>query len=279
MAEERLQKILAAAGVASRRASEELIRAGRVKVDGQVVTELGTKVDPERATITVDDKPIQLPQKHVYYKVYKPKGMLSDIGGDTRGRPTVADLLPEGAGRVFPVGRLDLRSEGLVLLTDDGALAHRLTHPRYEHPKTYYVLVTQRPPESVLNRLRKGVEIPGGVTAPAEVEVVDAPPADLVLGPGERRGTWLKFVLREGKKRQIRHMIAAVELHLVRLIRWAIGPVTLAGMQPGEARPLSKREVAALRLQAYARPRPQPPTLGSRPRRGGGKRRPRRGRG
>ncbi len=275
MAEERLQKILAAAGVASRRASEALIRAGRVKVDGQVVTELGTKVDPDRVTITVDDRPIRPRRDHVYYKVYKPRGMLSDIGGDTRGRPTVADLLPQDVRRVFPVGRLDLNSEGLVLLTDDGALAHRLTHPRYEHPKVYYVLVTQRPPESALNRLRRGVEIPGGVTAPADVEVVDAPPPELILAPGERKGSWLKFVLREGKKRQIRHMIAAVELNLVRLIRWAIGPLTLAGLRPREARPLTRREIAGLRVQAYARPRASGPsgpsrssrTRASRPRR------------
>ncbi len=255
MAEERLQKILAAAGVASRRASEALIRAGRVKVDGRVVTTLGTKVDPDRATITVDDRPIRPQRDHVYYKVYKPRGMLSDIGGDARGRPTVADLLPPGVQRVFPVGRLDLNSEGLVLLTDDGALAHRLTHPRYEHPKVYYVLVTQRPPESALNRLRRGVEIPGGVTAPADVEVVDAPPLELILAPGERKGSWLRFVLREGKKRQIRHMIAAVELNLVRLIRWAIGPLTLAGLRPQEARPLTRREIAGLRVQAYGRSR------------------------
>ncbi len=260
MAEERLQKILAAAGVASRRGSEALIRAGRVKVDGRVVTALGTKVDPARATITVDDRPIGPRRDHVYYKVYKPRGMLSDIGGDTRGRPTVADLLPQGVQRVFPVGRLDLNSEGLVLLTDDGALAHRLTHPRYEHPKVYYVLVTQRPPESALNRLRRGVEIPGGVTAPADVEVVDAPPPELILAPGERKGSWLRFVLREGKKRQIRHMIAAVELNLVRLIRWAIGPLTLAGLRPKEARPLTRREIAGLRVQAYGRSRSRGPS-------------------
>ncbi|MCB0161022.1 MAG: rRNA pseudouridine synthase, partial [Caldilineaceae bacterium] len=153
MAEERLQKVLAAAGVASRRASEELIQSGRVTVDGRVVTELGTKVDPDQAVIHVDGRPIQLPPRHVYIKLYKPRGILSDIGGDTRGRQTVADLVPDLERRVFTVGRLDLNSEGLVLLTDDGKLAHKLTHPRYEHPKVYYVLVEQRPSEDALRRL------------------------------------------------------------------------------------------------------------------------------
>ena len=135
MAEERLQKVMAAAGIASRRASEELITSGRVRVDGKVVTTLGTKVDPASATVEVDGSPVRLPQSNVYFKVYKPRGILSDIGGDSRGRKTVADLLPPGVGRVFPVGRLDLNSEGLVLLTDDGELTNKLTHPDLSIPR------------------------------------------------------------------------------------------------------------------------------------------------
>ena len=263
MAEERLQKVLAAAGIASRRASEKLITSGRVRVDGQVVTALGTKVDPARVSVSVDGRPVQFSDSNVYFRVYKPRGILSDIGGETRGRKTVASLLPRGAGRVFPVGRLDLRSEGLILLTDDGALANRLTHPRFEHPKTYYVLVAQRPSAEALARLREGVELESGRTAPARVEIADVLPARLVLDKGNQNfgastadgwknappeeGVWLRIVLREGKKRQIRHMAAAVGIDLRRLIRWSIGPLTLEGLQPGLSRELTAGEVYALK--------------------------------
>ena len=263
MAEERLQKVLAAAGVASRRASEKLITSGRVRVEGQVVTALGTKVDPASVTVSVDGRPIRLSESNSYFRVYKPRGILSDIGGDTRGRRTVASLLPKGAGRVFPVGRLDLNSEGLVLLTDDGALANRLTHPRYEHPKTYYVLVRQRPTADALVRLREGVELESGRTAPAQVEIADGLPARLLLDKGTQsfgaaqsdgwkssppeRGVWLRIVLREGKKRQIRHMASAVGVDLRRLIRWSIGPVTLDGLEPGMCRVLTRGEVYSLK--------------------------------
>jgi len=250
MSEERLQKVMAMAGIASRRASEEIIAAGRVQVNGQIVREMGVKVDPDKDNVTVDGRPLLTKSRHVYVKVYKPKGMLSDIGGQTDGRPTVADLLPPGVGRVFPVGRLDLNSEGLVLLTDDGELAHKLTHPRYEHPKTYFVLIDTFPSEEALNRLRNGIELEDGRTAPAQVEVVDSPPGGLILGDGYRRGTWLRIVLREGKKRQIRHMISAVDLFLHRLIRWSIGPLTLALLPPSESAHLAKGEIAALRDMA-----------------------------
>ena len=263
MSEERLHKVLAAAGIASRRACEKLISAGRVRVDGEVVTNLGTKVVVESAAIAVDGKPVHFSQRNVYYKVYKPRGILSDIGGDSRGRETVAQLLPPGVGRVFPVGRLDLNSEGLVLLTDDGELTHKLTHPRFEHPKTYYVLAAQRPSTEALIRLREGIELESGRTAPAQVEVAERLPARLILDkgapkqgetPGENwkssfseRGVWLRIVLREGKKRQIRYMAAEVEIQLRRLIRWSIGPLTLDGLQPSMARPLNPGEVNALR--------------------------------
>ncbi|MCC6456606.1 MAG: rRNA pseudouridine synthase [Caldilineaceae bacterium] len=260
MAEERLQKILAGAGVASRRASEALIVAGRVTVNGHVVTELGTKVDADVVQIAVDGKPVKPPKRQVYLKMHKPRGVISDIGGDMHGRQSVADLLPPEMRRLFPVGRLDLNSEGLILLTDDGELANKLTHPRYEHPKTYYVLVADRPPVSALEQLRNGVELPDGKTAPAEVRVVSALPQGIRLAPGPTSGVWLEIVLREGKKRQIRHMTAAVGFPTLRLIRWAIGPLLLGDLKVGESVPLIRREVAALRnaLRAGGRPAVEP---------------------
>jgi 23S rRNA pseudouridine2605 synthase len=247
MAEERLQKVLAGAGVASRRASEEMIVAGRVTVNGHTVTELGTKVDPDVVQIAVDGKPVKFNKRHVYLKLHKPRGVLSDIGGDTGGRQSVADLLPAEMRRLFPVGRLDLNSEGLILMTDDGDLANKLTHPRYEHPKTYYVLVAERPPASALEQLRTGVELEDGKTAPAEVRVVQSLPAGIRLAAGPTNGIWLEVVLREGKKRQIRHMTAAVGFPTLRLIRWSIGPLTLDDLKVGESVPLQRNEVAALR--------------------------------
>lgn len=257
MAVERLQKIMAGAGVGSRRKCEELIVAGRVQVNGVTVAELGAKADPVRDRIVVDGKPLQVSARHHYYKLHKPRGVLSDIGGDATDpntgveRRTVADLLPADAGRVFPVGRLDLHSEGLVLLTDDGELANRLTHPRYQHPKTYYVLVAERPSEAALAQLRAGVDLPeGDHSAPAEVAVVEQLPEDLLLSKGPNEGVWLCVVLREGKKRQIRHMTAAVGMPTLRLVRWAIGPLTMRGLTLGKCVPLKAGEVAALRRMA-----------------------------
>lgn len=249
MAEERLQKVLAAAGVASRRAAEQLILDGRVRVDGVVVTELGTKVDPARVTLAVDGKPVTVAAAGTYIKLHKPRGILSDIGGDTRGRTTVADLLPpdDQALRLFPVGRLDLNSEGLVLLTDDGKLAHRLTHPRFEHPKKYYVLVEHRPPDGALRRLEKGVNLETGRTAPAQVAIVERLPRQLQLAPGPKAGCWLEIILHEGKKRQVRHMTAAVGFPTLRLIRWSIGPLILGALEPGATVHLTTKEIDALR--------------------------------
>lgn len=259
MSEDRLQKIMAAAGVASRRACEDLIVAGRVQVDGQIVTELGTKVNPDKVEIRVDGQAIKQPKRHVYYKVYKPRGVLSDIGGDTRGRQTVADLLPEDARRVFPVGRLDLISEGMVLLTDDGALANRLTHPRYEHPKIYYVLVQKMPTMLALETLRTGVDLPTGRTRPCKVNVAKTLPDGLILDEGTAKGVWLRIVLREGKKRQIRHMTAAVGYPTQRLVRWAIGPVTVEGVKPGEYRALTGTEVGSLKEMISGKGSESPP--------------------
>ncbi|MFO7632119.1 MAG: pseudouridine synthase, partial [Caldilinea sp.] len=250
MAPERLQKVMAAAGIGSRRKCEELITAGRVQVNGKVVQTLGAKADPARDRILVDGKPLTPAPAHHYYKVHKPRGVLSDTGSEEGERRTVLDLAPPDAGRLFPVGRLDLHSEGLVLLTDDGELAHLLTHPRYEHTKTYYVLVEALPTTSALITLRQGVDLPEGRTAPAEVEVAQELPAELNLSKGPNEGVWLRIVLREGKKRQIRHMTAAVGYPTLRLVRWALGPLTLGKVTLGQCVPLTPAEVRALRRAA-----------------------------
>lgn len=254
MSEERLQKIMAAAGVGSRRACEQLIVAGKVQINGHTVTELGTKADPDRAQISVDGKPIHRPKRHLYVKLHKPRGVLGDIGDDPEDRETILDLLPEEMRRVFPVGRLDRHSEGLVLLTDDGDLAHRLTHPRYEHPKTYYVLVEKRPTNVALLHFRRGIDLPEGRTAPAEIRVAERLPPDLQLSKGPNEGVWLEVLLREGKKRQIRHMTAAIGHPTLRLVRWAIGPLTLGRLGLGKYAPLLHAEVAALRQLVSATP-------------------------
>jgi len=248
MAEERLQKVLAAAGVASRRACEQLITEGRVQVNGHTITELGTKVDPNIVQLRVDGKPVHQPKRHVYIKLHKPRGVLGDVGGESGERQTLADLLPDEMRRLFPVGRLDLHSEGLVLMTDDGELAHRLTHPRFEHAKTYYVLVEKTPDIAALEQLRKGIDLPEGRTAPAEVRVVSALPGELQLSKGPKEGLRLEIVLREGKKRQNRHMTAAVGFPTLRLVRSAIGPLTLGKLKLREQRPLTRRELAALQM-------------------------------
>lgn len=272
MTAERLQKVMAAAGVGSRRLCETLIVDGRVQVNGKTVTELGAKADPARDRIVVDGKRLEFQSQHVYYKVHKPRGVISDIGGeevDLRTgelRKTVADLLPADHARVFPVGRLDLHSEGLVLLTDDGELANRLTHPRYQHPKAYYVLLGEQPTQEALVQLRNGVDLPEGRSGPAEVMIVSQLPATLRLSKGPNEGVWLRVVLREGKKRQIRHMTAAVGYPTLRLLRWSIGPLTLGNLELGQSAPLTLDEINALRRMAGMPPIAQPrPSRGRSP--------------
>ncbi|HOG47163.1 MAG TPA: pseudouridine synthase [Anaerolineae bacterium] len=233
--EERLQKVLAQAGVASRRRAEEMIVAGHVKVNGEVVTQLGTKVNPHRDVIQVDGQTLGKPERPVYILLNKPRGVLS-AARDTRGRKTVVDLV-RTRSRLYPVGRLDLDSEGLLLLTNDGALALRLAHPRYEHEKEYRVLVAGVPGEEALARLRGGVGLEGGWTRPAQVEIereVDGK-------------AWLRLVLREGRKRQIRRMVEVVGHQVLRLIRVRMGPLRLGSLAPGAYRPLTKGELLAVR--------------------------------
>lgn len=236
--EERLQKVLAHAGIASRRASEELIEQGRVTVNGQIVTVLGYKVDPRRDVIAVDNQPLSRPsEKPVYLMVNKPRDVLS-AAGDERGRKTVVDLV-EIQERVYPVGRLDLKSEGLVLLTNDGELAEKLTHPRSHVEKEYQVLVSGRPSNQTLARWRRGeIEVEGKPTARTVVERLN------IEG---NNNTWLKIILTEGRKRQIREVAKALGHPVIKLERVRIGPIKLGHLKPGKWRHLNPVEVAQLK--------------------------------
>jgi pseudouridine synthase len=240
----RLQKALSQAGVASRRASEQLIREGRVEVNGQRVTEMGVQVDPERDEIVVDGRRIQTSRQRRYILFYKPQGVLSVLT-DERGRRALADLVPDAQG-LYPAGRLDYNSEGLLLLTDDGALTERLTHPRYEHEKTYVVLVRGEPTIEALRALRAGIELEDGQTAPARVGRVER----TAWGRAPHGQTWLRFVLREGRKRQIRRMCDAVDLEVRRLIRVQLGTLELGELKPGQHRALNADEIRRLRRAA-----------------------------
>jgi 23S rRNA pseudouridine2605 synthase len=237
---ERLQKILAHAGVASRRKCEELILAGRVRVNGKVVSELGTKVDPARDRIEVDGAPIRVERK-VYIALHKPRGYLSDVD-ETRGKKLAIDLVPSRE-RLYAAGRLDLNSEGLLLLTNDGDLAHQVTHPRFEHEKEYLALVAGEPDDAALARLQKGVWYEGEML---RAERVTRAARQQQFGRAERGQTWLTIILREGKKRQVRHLCAAIGHPVLRLIRVRIGPIELGTLPAGKWRALTARQVRAL---------------------------------
>lgn len=233
--EERLQKILARAGVASRRAAEELVVAGRVTVNGRAVRELGAKADPQTDDVRLDGERLRA-ARLVYVALHKPRGVVTTLR-DPEGRTTVRDLLPRGLDRVFPIGRLDYASAGLLLLTNDGELAARLLHPRYRVPRTYRVKVDGRPTPAALMRLRKGVKLEDGVTGPAQVDVESQPPGK----------TWLAITIREGRRREIRRMCEAVGHRVDRLVRVRFGPIDLGRLAPGEWRRLTVDELAALR--------------------------------
>lgn len=239
--EERLQKILAQVGVGSRRECEKLIVQGCVIVNGKPVTELGTKVDPRMAAIKVNGKRIDFPvtQKTCQYLVlFKPKGYLTTMKPDEEDRPTILELLPARVKRrVYPVGRLDFNSEGLVLLTDDGDLAYRMTHPKFKFPKTYEAKVHGIPSVQVLRRLADGIVLEDGKTQPATVKVLK------VTG----QNAWLRFTITEGKKRQIRRMCEAVGLLVSKLKRTAIGPITIKGLERGHVRFLAPEEIRKLK--------------------------------
>jgi pseudouridine synthase len=234
----RLQKLLSAAGVASRRASEQLILDRRVTVNGETVTTLGTRADPSRDEIRVDGRRIPGVKRHRYVLLYKPRGYVT-TRRDPQGRPTVLDLLDPGIGYIYPVGRLDYDSEGLLLLTTDGALAERLTHPRHEVERVYEAVVAGLPDEEALDRLRRGVYIDGRRTAAAAVTR-----GHVVKAAGG--STRLTITLLEGRNRQVRKMCAAIG-HAVRsLVRVRMGPLTLRGLAPGEWRELTGKEIAQL---------------------------------
>jgi 23S rRNA pseudouridine2605 synthase len=246
---ERLQKILSAAGVASRRAAETLIQEGRVSVNGTTVTELGTKADAGSDDIRVDGRRIKPAERRRYILLYKPRGYITSRS-DPQQRPTVIDLLARGGLRnyVYPVGRLDYDSEGLLLLTSDGDLAMRLTHPRHGIAREYEVRVRGVPDRHTLERVAKGIMLEGRKTAPAEVEL-----RKVIEGDSGAQAV-LSLVIYEGRNRQVRNMCDAIGHPVVRLRRVRIGPITDDRIRPGEFRDLTDREVASLKRAAVASP-------------------------
>ncbi len=241
-AQERLQKILAAAGVCSRRKAEELILAGRVQVNGKVVAELGTKADAGRDHIRVDGKLLHGAERLRYYMVNKPKGYVTTVS-DPEGRPTVMQLV-RGGERVFPVGRLDYGSEGLLLLTNDGSLANGLTRAAAKVEKTYLVKVSGRPGEAGLEQIRKGMMIERGKPGSGEGRVMTAPAKVKLFRDAEN--PWYELKLIEGRNREIRKMFEEVGHHVEKIRRVGYGPLVL-DVEPGEVRELTTQEVEKLR--------------------------------
>lgn len=232
---ERLQKVMAAAGVGSRRHCEELISAGRVEVDRQVVRQLGTRVEPARQEIRVDGETLRF-EHRVYYLVNKPRGVVS-TNNDPSGRPRVVDLVPQARERLFAVGRLDMSSEGLMLLTNDGHLANRLAHPRFGVEKTYQVLTAGAPEPAILEKLRQGIHLADGLARVERVKVLKR----------LKQSTLLEIVLAEGRNREIRRILARVGHKVLRLKRVALGPLRLKNLPPGEFRRLTGEELRLLR--------------------------------
>lgn len=232
----RLQKMIAGTGLSSRRKAEALIAAGRVTVNGKVVTELGTKVDPERDHVKVDGKHLEGAQPFVYLVLNKPKNVMSTLN-DPGGRPTVKDFLHGVSVRVFPVGRLDFDSEGLMLLTNNGDLAQALLHPRYHVPKTYLIKVKGVLTDEEIAQLQRGVKLEDGMTSPAVVKKVKI----------AQQNSWLEITIREGRKHQVKRMLEAVGHLVIKLMRVKMGPLTLGDLGSGEFRFLTDREANALR--------------------------------
>ena len=234
----RLNRFLATAGVASRRRCDELIQEGRIHVNGERVSQLGTRVDPSADEVVLDGVRVELPQEQWTLVLHKPREVLV-AARDERGRKTVMDLLQGFPGRVFPVGRLDYRSEGLLLFTNDGELAYRLAHPRFKVDKVYLVEVEGSVAPAVVDELRRGVTLEDGKTQPAEVRTLK-----------KRHGhTYLEIRLREGRKRQIRRMLALFGHEVIRLKRVRFGPVLLESLAAGDWRELGDKEVQALRRE------------------------------
>jgi 23S rRNA pseudouridine2605 synthase len=246
--EERLQKIMSHAGLGSRRACEELIVEGRVTVNGKVAV-IGQKADPTKDRIAVDGRVISEAEAPIYIALHKPRNVLSTVEAESHDfRKTVRDLVPVES-RIYPVGRLDFDSEGLVLMTNDGDLANKLTHPKYGHLKIYRVLVARRPDDEQLATWRRGVVLEDGYKTA---------PADVTLEGSYGKGSWLRVVMREGRKRQIREIGSLIGLPVVRIVRIAIGSLRLGTLKRGEWRYLNDEEVAELKGQGPAKARKSP---------------------
>lgn len=248
---ERLQKILSQAGIASRRESETIIQDGRVAVNGTVVTELGTKADPDTDIITVDGNALTIDEQRVYLVLYKPVGYMTTMK-DPEGRPIVTDLLKGIKERVYPIGRLDYNTEGLLLLTNDGALANILMHPSHEVDKGYLVRVSGQVSENQIKKLSEGVKLEDGMTAPAKV----------LLASESEQNSWISITIHEGRYRQVRRMCEAVGLTVVRLKRARYDFLVIGDMKPGDFRFLEPDEVTRLRRKTV-------PTTGRAPRKTG----------
>ncbi|CAG7641586.1 pseudouridine synthase [Paenibacillus allorhizosphaerae] len=239
---ERLQKVLAEAGIASRRKCEELITAGRVEVNDRVVTVLGVKVDPAQDLIKVDGRPIRRESK-VYVLFNKPKGVITSAQ-DPEGRKTVTDFFKILKERIYPIGRLDYDTEGLLLLTNDGEFAHLLTHPKHHVPRTYLATVKGVPHGTALDKLKSGIKLEDGMTAPAEVDYHDIDP--------QKNETVVKITIFEGRNRQVRRMFDAIHHPVIKLKRVQFGPLQLSGVPRGKHRHLTPQEVRELREEALA---------------------------
>jgi 23S rRNA pseudouridine2605 synthase len=235
----RLQKVLAAAGVGSRRACEQMIVAGRVSVDGHVVTELGVRVDPREAVVRVDDVRLQLDESRVYLALNKPRGVLSTMQ-DPRGRPCLGDIVGQRRERLFHVGRLDADTEGLLLLTNDGELAHRLQHPSYGVQKSYLAEVPAPVPRDLGRRLRAGVDLEDGLVVVDSFRLVDSSAGRALV----------EVVLHEGRTHVVRRLLAAVGHPVRQLVRTRVGPVPLGDLAPGRTRRLTREEVGRLMSEA-----------------------------
>ena len=234
----RLQKVLSQAGIASRRVAERMIRDGRVEVDGRIVTELGTRVDPDASEIRVDGARVQVDDTMVYLAINKERGMHSTMSDD-QGRPCVGDLVEyrvRGNKKLFHVGRLDADTEGLLILTNDGELAHRLMHPSYEVPKTYLATVLGTVPRGLGKKLKEGIDLDDGPVRVDDFAVVDAVPGK----------TMVKVVLHEGRKRIVRRMLSKVGFPVQELVRTDIGSVALGEQRPGSIRVLTRKEIGEL---------------------------------
>ncbi len=232
----RINKFMATCGVASRRKCDELIEKGRVKVNANVCKKLGMQINPEQDLVTVDDRPIRLTNNFVYYMLNKPCNVVTTVS-DPNGRPTVMDYMPQGKNRIFPIGRLDYNTSGLLLFTNDGDVAQKLLHPSFEFGKTYVVDIKGNILDAEIKKLQNGVDIGDFVTSPAKVEVLKTTPTT----------TTLKIVIHEGKNRQVRRMFDAVGHKVQKLQRVAVGKIKLGDLPLGKYRELTKEEIAYIK--------------------------------